>query len=84
MNGNALITSKMQLTIPMGIARKVGVKRGDRVAVSEQNGTIILTPMKQLIEELAGSLAMPQKWRGKDMDEIIKEAKQAYFQGKKT
>lgn len=78
-----MITSKLQFTIPVAIARKAGVKRGDRVAVSEENGRIILTPMKQLIEELAGSLAMPEKWKEKDMDKIIREAKQKYFQSKK-
>ncbi len=83
MNQSATITSKMQLTIPIVIARKVGIGSGDKVAVSEEHGRIILTPMKQLIEELAGSLAMPKKWYGKDLDEIIKDAKQEYFQHKK-
>ncbi len=83
MNQSATITSKLQLTIPTIIARKVGITRGDKVTVSEENGRIILTPMKQLVEELAGFLAMPEKWKGKDMDEIIKEAKQEYFRDKK-
>lgn len=80
---SATITSKLQLTIPTVIAKKVGIIRGDKVTISEENGRIILTPMKQLIEELAGSLTMPAKWKGKDIDEIIKAAKQEYFQDKK-
>lgn len=84
MSQSATITSKMQFTIPMVIARKVGIESGDKVAVSEENGRIILTPMKQLIEELAGSLALPEPWKGKDIDEIIKKAKQDYFQNKKV
>lgn len=84
MNHSATVTSKLQLTIPTIIARKTGITRGDKVTVSEENGRIILTPMKQLVEELAGSLAVPEKWRGKDMDEIIKDAKQAYFQEHKA
>jgi len=79
MNQSATVTSKMQLTIPMIIARKVGLTSGDKVAVSEENGRIVLTPMKQLVEELAGSLATPERWKGKDLDIIIKKAKQKYF-----
>lgn len=82
MNKSATITSKMQLTIPIRIARQVGIESGDRVTVSQQDGRIILTPLKQLIEELAGSLTMPEKWKGKATDKIIKEAKQEYFQNK--
>ncbi|HUD45032.1 MAG TPA: AbrB/MazE/SpoVT family DNA-binding domain-containing protein [Patescibacteria group bacterium] len=84
MNQSATITSKMQLTIPMFIARKAGVMSGDKLAVSEENGRIILTPLRQLVEELAGSIAMPEKWKGKDIDEIIKEAKTEYFRNKKV
>ena len=84
MNQSATVTSKMQFTIPIAIARRVGIGSGDRVAVSEENGRIILTPMKQLIEELAGSLAMPEKWKGKNTDEIISQTKQEYFRNKKA
>jgi AbrB family looped-hinge helix DNA binding protein len=83
MNQSATITSKMQLTIPMIIARKVGLESGDKVTVSEENGKIVLTPMKQLITELAGSLSMPEKWREKDIDVIVREAKAKHFQYKK-
>ncbi len=79
---SATITSKLQLTLPTAIAKRAGITRGDKIAVSEEGGRIILTPMKQLIEELAGSLAVPENWKGKDMDEIIKGSKQEYFQNK--
>ena len=82
MNQSATITSKMQLTIPMIIARKLGIGSGDKVAVSEENGRIILTPIKQLIEELAGSLSVLDKWKGKDIDVIIQEAKAQHFRSK--
>ena len=83
MNQSATITSKMQLTIPIVIARKVGIISGDRVTVSEENGKIVLTPIKKLIAELAGSLSIPDKWKGKDINVIIQEAKSQHFQDKK-
>lgn len=84
MNQSATITSKMQLTIPMIIARKVGLGSGDKVAVSEEHGRIVLTPIKQLLAELAGSLSIPDKWKGKDIDVIIQDAKASHFQNKKA
>lgn len=84
MNKSATITSKMQLTIPMIIARKVGLGSGDRVAVSEEQGRIVLTPIKYLIADLAGSLSTPDKWKGKNIDVIIQEAKAQHFQNKKA
>ncbi|MBI2086259.1 hypothetical protein HYT74_02875 [Candidatus Daviesbacteria bacterium] len=42
----------------------------------------MLTPAEKLIEELAGSVPMPKKWKGKDIDTIIEEAKEEYFKEK--
>lgn len=35
-----------------------------------------------LVEKLAGSLKMPEKWKGKGIDQIIEESKQEYFSKK--
>lgn len=82
MNQSATITSKMQFTIPINIARKVGIKSGEKVNVSEKNGKIIIVPVKTLLEELAGSLSLPKEWKGKDIDYIIKESKRKYLRRK--
>lgn len=79
----ATITSKLQFTIPIRIARKVGVKSGEKVQISEENGRITITPMKKMVMELAGSLSLPKKWKGKDIESIITEAKYNYFKKKK-
>ena len=83
LNTNATITSKMQLTIPISIARHVGIKVGEKVNIAENNNSIIITPVKQLLDELEGSLSMPIKWRDKDIDPIIQEAKSKYFKTKR-
>jgi AbrB family looped-hinge helix DNA binding protein len=82
MNQSATITSKMQFTIPMSIARRVGIHSGERVDVAEEDGKIIITPMKQLIRELAGSISVPEHLKGRDIDELIEEAKEEYFKSK--
>lgn len=82
MNQSATITSKMQFTIPMLIARKIGVKSGEKVDVAEKKGQIIITPLRKLVEDLAGSIKIPQELKGKDMDEVIRQAKENYFRTK--
>lgn len=75
----ATITSKNQLTLPVDIVRKIGLKSGQKVMVSEEKGKVIITPGQLLVEELAGLLKMPRKWMGKNMDEIIENAKKENF-----
>ncbi len=84
MNQSATITSKMQLTIPMAVAKKAGLVSGDKVAVSEEDGKIVLTPFRKLLAELAGSLSVPEKWKGIDIDQVIREAKMQHFQNKRV
>lgn len=79
MNQLATITSKQQVTLPVGLFRKAGFKIGQRVIVSEENGRLILTPAEKLVEELAGSIPMPKEWAGKNLDQIIEEARDEYF-----
>lgn len=78
----ATITSKKQLTLPAQLFRKAGFRIGQKVIVSEENGRLMLTPSERLVEELAGSIPVPKKWKGRDIDEIIDEARDEYFQEK--
>ncbi|KKS14084.1 hypothetical protein A2617_01345 [Candidatus Daviesbacteria bacterium RIFOXYD1_FULL_41_10] len=78
----ATITSKKQFTIPAGLFRKAGLNIGQKVIVSEEDGRLVLTPAEKLVEELAGSVPMPKKWKGKNSNQIIEQAKNEYFQEK--
>ena len=82
MNQTATVTSKKQLTLPSALFKKAGFKIGQKVIVTEENGRLLITPAERLVEDLAGSVPVPKKWKGKDAREIIKEAKNAYFQKK--
>lgn len=69
----AAITSKGQITIPIEVRRKLGLKPGDRVRfVESENGEIILKPKTGSIMDMRGFF----KWRGKpvtieEMNETI-------------
>lgn len=75
----ATITSKKQLTLPAELFRKAGLRIGQKVIVSEENGRLVLTPAEKLVEELAGSVPMPKGWKGKNIDAIIEQARDEYF-----
>ena len=79
MNQIATITSKKQLTLPAAIFRKAGLKIGQRVIVSEENGRLLLTPAELLVEELAGSVPIPKKWQGKSLSWIKENSIKEYF-----
>lgn len=82
MNAIATITSKKQLTLPSKIFEKAGLKEGEKVIVSEENGSIKITPAVKLVEQLGGILKMPKKWKNKPLDQIIEESAKEYYEEK--
>jgi len=51
------VTSKGQLVIPAKLRRKHGIRKGTRVAITEDNQRLVLQPInKEFIESLCGSL----------------------------
>ncbi|MGA2217438.1 MAG: AbrB/MazE/SpoVT family DNA-binding domain-containing protein [Terracidiphilus sp.] len=69
----AAITSKGQITIPVEVRKKLGLKTGDRVGfIENENGEYILKPKTGSIMALKGIV----KWTGKpvtieEMNETI-------------
>ena len=69
----AAVTSKGQITIPIEVRKKLGLKTGDRVRFVEgENGEIILKPKTGSIMDLEGIVP----WKGKpvtieEMNETI-------------
>jgi antitoxin PrlF len=59
MSMKATVTSKGQITIPLEVRQRLGLKQGDRVAFSVENGLTILKPDRgesNPFEKYAGSL----------------------------
>lgn len=82
MNQMATITSKKQLTLPAALFKKAGFRIGQKVIVSEENGSLRIESAEALVEKLAGSVPIPKKWQGKNLDQIIDEARDEYFRNK--
>lgn len=52
-----IVTSKGQLVIPAKLRRQLGIKKGTRVAFTEDNGRLIVQPITpEFIASLRGSL----------------------------
>ena len=79
----ATITSKRQLTIPAKIFHSLNLKEGHKVVVSTENNTIRITPALSLVEKLAGSVVIPEKFKGLPIEKIVEKAKNSYFKSKK-
>lgn len=75
----ATLTSKRQLTLPSKLTRKLNLKPGEKMAIKEESGRLIMTPTVRLVEELAGSLKLPDKFKGLDTQQMIEKAKKEYF-----
>jgi AbrB family looped-hinge helix DNA binding protein len=53
----ATVTSKGQLVIPAGLRRRLGIGKGTRVSIVEDNGRLILQPVtREFVHGLRGSL----------------------------
>jgi AbrB family looped-hinge helix DNA binding protein len=53
----ATVSSKRQFTIPKVIREQLGIKPGDKVAVTVERGMIVVTPIGSIVAETAGGLA---------------------------
>lgn len=75
----ATLTSKKQLTIPAQIFYQLNLKEGQKVIVSEKNGSIMIEPSLALVDRLAGSVKIPKRFRGLSPDKMIQKAREEHF-----
>ena len=73
------ISSKRQITIPAKIFNSLGLKKGERLVVRLDARTISMQRGLDLLDELQGSLKLPQKYKGKPESIIIQDAKHEHF-----
>ncbi len=80
MNQTATITHKRQFTIPVRVYNELGLRAGDKVLVTHADGKLLIEPMARLVDKLAGSVTVPDRFKHlKNTDILIKKAKQEYF-----
>ncbi|OGY30476.1 MAG: hypothetical protein A3F35_03505 [Candidatus Woykebacteria bacterium RIFCSPHIGHO2_12_FULL_45_10] len=84
MNKTATITGKRQITIPIKLFKAANLDKSRKVLVSERQGEIVITSLLSKVEKLAGSLKMPERWKGKDLEAIIEESTLEYFRDREA
>lgn len=79
MDRTAVITTKKQLTIPTLTFGEAQLKIGQRVLVEKFKEGVLVRPLTRVLQNLAGALKIPKRWRGKGLEAIILEAKREHF-----
>lgn len=74
----AKVTSKRQITLPVNIRRKLGVKEGDKILFIEEAGKVyILNASMEALKEAQAAFAEEAERVGlKDEDDIVAMIKQ--------
>jgi AbrB family looped-hinge helix DNA binding protein len=65
------IQEKGQVTIPTEIRKKLGLKRGDLVAVIETPDGVFITPQQALATKVLDRIGNILKEKGVSLDELI-------------
>ncbi len=73
-------SAKGQVTIPVAIRRKLGIKPGTPVRFVERDGMVVLEKVDADISSLFGLLKSPRPISLKEMDEAIVDAVADRFQ----
>ena len=56
MTEHTVVSSRGQMVIPVAFRRRLGIKRGTEVAITEKDGALVVEPVLNLIRSLRGSL----------------------------
>lgn len=79
MTYSGTITSKGQLTIPAELFKLGKFTKGEKVNLEFEGDHLKVVSGLAHVRKLAGSVKVPEHLRGRDLDEIIEEAKREHF-----
>lgn len=77
--GEATITGKRQITIPIEIFNILGLKQGDKLIVTSENDHFEVQSAVALVESLAGSVKIPKRFKKISTDKMIEVARKEHF-----
>jgi antitoxin PrlF len=70
------IQEKGQVTIPTGIRKKLGLKRGDLVAVVETPDGVFITPQQVVATKALDSIGNILKEKGLSLEEVVNSGRE--------
>ncbi len=74
MEASARVSSKGQITIPRDVREVLGIKQGDTLLFSVNDGRVTISRIPDFFE-LAGSVPVPVAKRGTPWDEVLRETR---------
>ena len=75
----ATVTSKRQITLPIKLFIDFGLKPGDKLTITRHGEGMLMQNQVDLVNKLAGSLKLRDKFKDMDVDEAITQAKNVYW-----
>ncbi|MEK7163841.1 MAG: hypothetical protein AAB768_01705 [Patescibacteria group bacterium] len=74
MTYTATLTGKQQLTVPIELFRKFNWEIGQKVIITDNDYSLSVVSAKDLVDRLAGSVKLSNKFKSLSIDEIIEQA----------
>lgn len=69
---SSMLTRKGQITVPISVRRRLGLKQGDRIAFVEREGRIVLEPVKNDVKAAFGMVKASRSLNLADMKKAIR------------
>jgi AbrB family looped-hinge helix DNA binding protein len=69
------IQEKGQITLPAALRRRLGLKKGDLVAVTETTGGILITPRETVATQALSEIGAALKEQGLTLDDLIERGR---------
>lgn len=80
---SATISSKRQITIPSIFFNHFGFSKGDLLVFKKEVDGIKIKKALDLVNEVAGSLEVPEHMKNVDIDEAIRTGKEEHFKNQR-
>lgn len=70
------VQEKGQVTLPADVRKRLGLKKGDLVSVTETDGGVLITPQEVIASRALDRLGALMKEQGLDLDTFIEEVRE--------
>jgi len=75
------VQEKGQVTLPADLRRKLGLKKGDLVAVEEREDGVLITPQEVLATRALDRIGQALRERGLTLEELIESGRDLRTEG---
>ena len=77
------VTSKRQITLPAKLFVELGFEKGQKLQIKRQGRELVMSLELDELHELMGSVKRPKKYARLEIDEMIDQAKEKYWNKKR-